>query len=237
MTERSLNREFREEDIRLALERIREITDSQEGRRIRTVVATKTVPAEVINRSRAFGINAIGENRVQELLSKYDELDKEGLEIHFIGRLQTNKVKYIADKVCMIQSVDSEKLAREIDRQCKKIGKIMDVLIEVNIGAEEAKAGIDADGVNALADIVCSLDNLKLRGIMVIPPKCESCEELSQYFLQSYKIFIDICENKLHNIKEGILSMGMSGDYALAIKCGSNMIRPGRAVFGERYTV
>ena len=234
MTERSLNREFRDEDISLALSEIAKAA-SQGKRNVSVVVATKTVPANVINRSRALGINAIGENRVQELLSKYDELDKEGLDIHFIGRLQTNKVKYIVDKVDMIQSIDSERLAAEIERQCAKIGKIMDVLIEVNIAGEESKGGISKDEIYDLCDTVNSFRHLNLRGIMVIPPKCEDKEELVKYFSQSYEIFIDICENKLHNIYNRVLSMGMSGDYKEALLCGSTMIRPGRAIFGERY--
>jgi pyridoxal phosphate enzyme (YggS family) len=197
--------------------------------------ATKTVSAEVINRAAEHGLTDIGENRVQELLEKYPDLDKEKLNIHFIGRLQTNKVKYIVDKVCMIQSVDSERLAREIDKQCKKIGKKMPVLAEVNIGGEESKGGTNIEGLYGLCDTIMSLDALELRGIMIIPPKTDDKDMLLEYFSQSYEIFIDICKNKLHNIYNGVLSMGMSGDYIEAMQKGSTMIRPGRAIFGERY--
>lgn len=200
--------------------------------------ATKKVSADVINYAASQGLETIGENRVQELLEKYPLLDK-SLDIYFIGKLQTNKVKYIVDKVSMIQSVDSAALAYEINKQCAKIGKIMDVLIEVNIANEETKSGVSRDKAGELADYVLTMPYLRLRGIMVIPPACNSKDESIGYFSESYKIFIDICKNKLHNIKrdgeEFIFSAGMSGDYEQALMCGSTMIRPGRALFGERY--
>lgn len=199
------------------------------------VAATKTVPAEIINYAiEECGITDIGENRVQELLDKYPLLKKDKLRIHFIGHLQTNKVKYIADKVCMIQSLDSIKLAEEINRQCSKLGKVMDVLVEVNIGNETQKHGITKDEVSNFFDNIRNYEHIRPCGIMTIAPFCESIGEYEKFFKETYQIFIDICEKKLHNIDVPVLSMGMSSNYSEAIKCGSNMVRPGTAIFGTR---
>ena len=196
--------------------------------------ATKTVPAEAINYAvDELGLRVIGENRVQELLSKYDSLHKDGIEIRFIGRLQKNKVKYIADKVCMIESVDSFELAEVINRCCAKIGKVMDVLIEVNIGGEESKGGIPKENVRELIEKIGELGNVRVAGMMVIPPACDE-EECKKFFNETFRIFIDIFENKLHNNKRYILSMGMSDSYKTALACGSTEIRVGSALFGKR---
>ena len=199
------------------------------------LAATKTVPAEAVNYAiDNLGITDIGENRVQELLEKYDALHKERLNIHFIGRLQTNKVKYIIDKVCLIHSLDSEKLAAEIDRQARKIGKVMDVLVEINIGGEQSKGGISPENAEEFVDSLSVFTNIRARGLMVIPPATVSREEMIKYFGQTYKIFIDIFQKKLHNDNSCILSMGMSDSYIEALDCGSNLIRLGSALFGKR---
>ncbi len=195
---------------------------------IRIMAVTKTVAPEKVNYALSKGLDLIGENRVQEYLSKKDFYDD--AEIHFIGHLQTNKVKYIADSVSVIQSVDSLKLASEISRCAKKIGKIQDILIEVNIGGEESKSGIPADKAEELILQVSELDNINVRGMMTIPPAVDSEEFL--YKMQC--LYIDICSKKIDNINMDILSMGMSGDYAPAVKYGSNILRIGRAIFGER---
>ncbi len=229
---------------------------------IRIVLATKTQSAERINFAAECGITEIGENRVQELLEKYELIDREKLGIHFIGTLQTNKVKYIIDKVSLIHSVNSIKLASEIEKQAAKHGKIMDVLVEVNFGGEESKTGICEEGLYELLEFCSKCKNLRVKGLMSIPPKAVSvaadssqkqntladnsdnyCQsdnkvqiniESRQYFDKIVQIFLDISAKKIDNINMDILSLGMSADFAEAISAGSNMIRPGRAVFGER---
>lgn len=202
---------------------------------VRLLAATKTVPPEKINFAiRECGLRCIGENRVQELLAKYDAIDKEGVEIHFIGSLQTNKVKYIIDKVSMIQSLDSVSLAREIDRQAKKRGIKMDVLVEINIGRESAKGGILPEQIYEFLDEISIFDSICVKGIMTIAPHCEKNEDYLKFFAETYKIFIDISEKKPHNIDVSILSMGMSESFEPAIECGSTLVRVGSAIFGRR---
>ena len=200
------------------------------------LAATKTVPVDVINYAiDHYGLSCIGENRVQELLEKYDALHKENLEIHFIGRLQTNKVKYIIDKVSLIHSVDSEKLAREINRQAEKHGIVMDVLIEVNIGREESKGGIFPEDLEAFLDTLAAFSHIRVVGLMAIPPAEATRDETKNYFQQTYQIFVDILQKKLHNINRYVLSMGMSDSYREALVCGANLVRIGSALFGKRY--
>lgn len=205
------------------------------GQDVTLLCATKTVPADVINYViKEHGITAIGENRVQELLEKYDDLELENVDLHFIGSLQTNKVKYIIDKVCMIHSLDSVKLAKEIDRQAKKIGKVMDVLVEVNIGEEENKGGIMPGELEAFLEEISIFDNIRVRGLMTIAPNCERNEDYYKYFEKTYQFFIDILPKKIHNIYSPILSMGMSDSFETAIACGSTVIRLGTVIFGHR---
>ena len=199
------------------------------------LAAVKSADVEEINYiHRELGINDIGENRVQQLLARYDELDRDGLNIHFIGSLQSNKVKYIIDKVCMIHSLDSISLAKEIDRQARKHGKIMDVLIEINIGKEENKSGIMPEDAERFFDEVEAFENIRVRGFMTMAPKCEKNSEFRKYFAESYRIFLDIFAKKSHNIREAFLSMGMSDSYECAILEGSNIVRVGSAIFGSR---
>ncbi|MBQ8836153.1 MAG: YggS family pyridoxal phosphate-dependent enzyme [Clostridia bacterium] len=195
------------------------------------LLATKYASAEEINYAHSLGINKIGENRVQSLLEKYDKLDKDGLDIHFIGSLQRNKVKYIIDKVSMIESLDSVELAREIEKQAAKKDIVMDCLIEVNIGDEEAKGGIAKEDVLAFAESLDAFPHIRLRGLMTMAPKCTQIDEYRKYFEESYHIFIDICEKKLHNVSRCILSMGMSESFEAALMEGANLIRVGRAAF------
>ena len=195
------------------------------------LLATKYASAEEINYAHSIGINKIGENRVQSLLEKYDKLDREGLDIHFIGSLQRNKVKYIIDKVSMIESLDSIELAREIEKQAAKHEKVMDCLIEVNIGDEEAKGGIAKTDMLSFAESLDAFPHIRLCGIMTMAPKCTSIDEYRKYFEESYHIFIDICEKKLHNVNRCTLSMGMSESFEAALMEGANLIRVGRAAF------
>lgn len=196
-----------------------------------TVLAvTKTRSAEEINRAIELGITDIGENRVQELMNKYADV-KSGVRWHLIGRLQTNKVKYIADKVSMIHSVDSLKLAREIDRQCAKLGKVMDILIEVNSG-EENKAGIPYSDADELIKEASALENIRIMGLMTMAPLGADETKLREVFSNLYNLSVDIDGKKYDNVSMKELSMGMSGDYMTAIEEGSTIIRPGRALFG-----
>ena len=224
--------------IKRNLEQIREnIKEAQKSSPYRDevtlLVATKYATAEQINAAAEYGVRDIGENRVQQLLEKYDRLDKEKLNIHFIGSLQKNKVKYIVDKVCMIHSVDSVELAREIDKRCEKINKVMDVLVEINIGEEEAKGGISPSEIYAFLDEISQFSHICVRGIMTMAPKCEKKEEFTKYFKETYSIFLDISHKKLHNIDRTVLSMGMSDSYTVAVSEGASLVRVGRAVFQE----
>ena len=153
------------------------------GSGVTLLAATKTVPADVINYAVGeLGITDIGENRVQELLDKYDALDRDKMNIHFIGKLQTNKVKYIVDKVCMIHSVDSLKLAAEIDKRASAIGRVMDVLVEINVGYEENKSGIPPEQAEEFLEQISGFSSLNVRGLMTIAPICEKKSDYLQYF-------------------------------------------------------
>ena len=201
---------------------------------VQVMAVTKTVDPVLVNAAIGAGITLLGENKAQELCAKYDSYHKDGVQIHFIGHLQTNKVRQIVDKVSMVESVDSIKLAREIDRHCAAIGKVMDVLLEVNIGREENKTGIFPELLPALLEEAGKLERIRVRGLMTIPPVCETEEEVLQYFSQMSQLFIDIKQKKYDNISMEILSMGMSADYLAAVRCGSNIVRIGTAMFGQR---
>src|SRR5699024_4204733 len=201
---------------------------------VQVMAVTKTVDPVLVNAAIGAGITLLGENKAQELCAKYDSYHEDGVQIHFIGHLQTNKVRQIVDKVSMVESVDSIKLAREIDRHCAAIGKVMDVLLEVNIGREENKTGVFPELLPALLEEAGKLEHIRVRGLMTIPPVCETEEEVLQYFSQMRQLFIDIKQKKYDNISMEILSMGMSADYLAAVRCGSNIVRIGTAMFGQR---
>lgn len=198
------------------------------------LAATKTVPVEVINHSIALGVDHIGENRVQELMDKFDAYDLERSKLHFIGHLQVNKVKYLVGRVTMIQSVDSEKLAAEISRLSVKKGIATDVLLEVNIGREENKSGVLPELLPELLGRVSQMPSIRVRGLMAIPPAGASEEETRNYFLRMNRYFIDTKSEKIDNVSMDYLSMGMSADYAQAILAGANLVRVGTALYGPR---
>ena len=222
--------------IKSNIERIKaEIYGGKTAPDVTLMLATKTVDTERISYAvKECGIKAIGENRVQELLDKYEVVKDLPCELHFIGTLQSNKVKYIVGKVDLIHSVDSEKLAKEIDLRAGKLGIVQDILIEVNCGKEESKSGIMPEEIYDFFEKISSYTNIRIKGIMTMAPKCENKSDYHNYFSQIYKLFIDICEKKLDNIKVPILSMGMSDSYVQAVMNGSNMVRVGSAVFGKR---
>lgn len=200
---------------------------------VRLMCVTKTVESEYINPVLDLGADLIGENRVQEYVAKLETLHLDGVEKHIIGHLQTNKVKYIAGKVDMIESVDSLKLAKEIDKEFKKADSIANVLVEVNIGKEESKSGTELETLEELLYQISELQNVKVKGLMTIPPICDD-NEVRHYFSAMHKAFEDIKSKQIANIDMDILSMGMSGDYEAAILEGSNIVRVGSAIFGAR---
>ncbi len=179
------------------------------------------------------GITDIGENRVQELCSKYEILDN-SCNWHLIGHLQTNKVKYVIDKVRLIHSVDSIKLAREIDRQAAKAGKTVDVLIQVNVANEEMKYGIAPEEVYDFLTEASGLGNIKVKGLMTIAPFAQDMGDIRPIFRRMRKIYIDMRNENIDNISMEFLSMGMSNDFETAIEEGSNMVRIGTAIFSKR---
>ena len=179
----------------------------------------------------SLGINDVGENRVQQLLERYEQIKSDDLNIHFIGKLQTNKVKYIIDKVCMIHSLDSLKLAEQINKQAEKRGIVMDVLVEINSGEEENKSGVMPDEAEALCRELDKFKSINLRGFMTMAPKCEKKEDYCKYFCKTYQLVLDIWTKKLHNIGRPIISMGMSESFEEAIAEGSDIVRVGRSMF------
>ena len=201
---------------------------------ITLLAATKTVPLEVINHAIDQGLSCLGENRVQELLEKYDGLHKEHCDIQFIGQLQTNKVKYLLGKVSCIQSVGSVKLAKEISRLCLKENTSMKVLIEVNIGREESKGGVMPEALLETVDEIRQFPGIQIAGLMAIPPICENKAELCGYFSAMRQSYVDIAAKKIDNVRMDCLSMGMSSDFPEAIACGATMVRVGSSLFGKR---
>lgn len=195
---------------------------------VRIMAVTKTVEPELINFAIEQGIDLLGENRVQEFLSKKDFYKP--CEVQFIGHLQTNKVKYIINDVSQIQSVDSFKLASEIDRQAKKNGRTINILIEVNIGEELSKSGVSKREVLELSKKISELENVKVNGLMAIPPKNAD----DKIYANLQELYQEIGQKKLNRINMNVLSVGMSGDYAKAVQYGSNLVRIGTKLFGAR---
>lgn len=200
---------------------------------IQLIAVSKTRTAEEINEAIRLGVTDIGENKPQEIRDKYADV-LPGVRWHMIGHLQTNKIKYIIDKVCMIHSVDSLHLMEEIDKQAKKHDVVMDILIEVNISGEESKHGISPDELPGLLEAAGNYPNIHVRGLMTVAPKSDNKFTNSLHFDNIYKLFVDISRKKYDNVSMSCLSMGMSGDFEPAIKSGSTMVRIGSAIFGER---
>ncbi|WP_024834724.1 YggS family pyridoxal phosphate-dependent enzyme [Ruminiclostridium josui] len=200
---------------------------------IKLIAVTKTVGVDRIRNVSEYGVLDFGENRVQELLEKYDKFD-ESIKWHLIGHLQTNKVKYIIDKVHMIHSVDSFELAKEINSRAGKAGKKMNVLLQVNVSGEETKFGIRPEEVNEYVEYISQLENLSLRGMMTIAPFTENTQEIRPIFKNLYDIFIDIKSKRIDNVSMDYLSMGMSNDFEVAIEEGANIVRIGTGIFGKR---
>ncbi len=223
------------ENYKNAMSRL-ETALEESGRSMQDVLvigASKTMPLERILFVRDnTDVKIFGENRVQELLEKYTP----DVRWHFIGQLQTNKVKYIIDKVELIHSVDRLSLLQEIDRQAKKRGKVQDILIEVNIGGEEKKGGVAPAEVVDFAKEVDKYSSVRLKGLMSVLPNVEK-EALNAFYLQLSKLYDTLKQTRLDNADIRYLSAGMSNDYDVAVKYGANIVRLGRALFGEREVI
>lgn len=196
--------------------------------------ASKMNDADRVREAIAAGLTACGENRVQELRDKYALGAYEGAQLHFIGTLQKNKVKYLVGTVCLIHSVDSVELMEAIDRQAQKIGVVQDILLEINTGGEESKSGFAPDQLPAALEAASKFPGIRVRGLMTIPPICVDGTENTPFFELLKQLFVDNSEKKYNNVYMDFMSMGMSGDFEAAIACGSNMIRVGTAIFGAR---
>lgn len=223
------------ENYKNAMSRL-ETALEESGRNVKDVLvigASKTMPLERILFVRDnTDVKIFGENRVQELLEKYTP----DVRWHFIGQLQTNKVKYIVDKVELIHSVDRLSLLQEIDRQAKKHGKVQDILIEVNIGGEEKKGGVAPEEVIDFANEVDKYPSVRLKGLMSVLPNVEK-DALNAFYLQLSKLYDTLKQTRLDNADIRYLSAGMSNDYDVAVKYGANIVRLGRALFGEREVI
>ncbi len=197
------------------------------------VAVTKTVEADVMNASIEFGVQIVGENRVQEIRRKYDDV-KDGVAWHQIGHLQTNKVKYIVDKVDMIHSVDSIRLAQEISDRASKHQRVIDILIQVNVASETQKFGISEEDLAVLIEEVSKMPSVRVKGLMLIAPFADDPETVRPIFRRMKEIFDSTKNINYNNVEMKYLSMGMSGDYVIAIEEGANMVRIGSGIFGAR---
>ena len=223
------------ENYEKILARIREAaarSDRDPGE-IKLIAVSKTVTADKVKAAFDAGIMDFGENRVQELCDKTDILDIE-CNWHLIGHLQTNKVKYIADSVSMIHSLDSLELAHEIQKRAQKAGRRIDVLVQVNVAGEESKFGIKPEETLDFVKAASKLENIRIRGLMTIAPMAENPENIRWVFANLRKLLIDIGKENIDNINMDYLSMGMSNDFEVAIEEGANMVRIGTALFGKR---
>ena len=196
--------------------------------------ATKMNDAENVRQAIAAGVDCCGENRVQELTKKLSEGAYEGAPVHFIGHLQTNKVKQVVGKVSLIQSVNSVRLMEAIAKEAAKQGICQDILLEVNIGGEESKTGCSREALTQLLEKAGEFDSIRVLGLMTIPPICQNSTDSVKFFQEMCNLSVDITAKKYDNVRVDILSMGMSDDYREAIACGSTMIRVGTAIFGAR---
>ena len=210
------------------------IAAGRDPKEITLCAATKMNDADNVRQAIAAGVDCCGENRVQELTKKLSENAYEGAPVHFIGHLQTNKVKQVVGKVDIIQSVDSLRLLEAIQKEAAKQDIVQDILLEVNVGMEESKSGLAASEVPGILEQMVNFPNIRLRGLMTIPPICENSAESRKFFQEMCNLAVDITAKKYDNVWVDILSMGMSDDYREAIACGSTMIRVGTAIFGAR---
>ena len=239
MTESSLidmDYSYIDENVARVREKISEAA-TRSGRRaedIMLLAAIKSAEADEVNYiHRKLGINAVGENRVQQLTERYDKLDRDGLELHFIGSLQTNKVKYIADKVSLIHSLDSLRLCEEIQKQAEKRGIVSRVLVEINSGNEENKGGIEISDAERFCLEIQNYKNIELCGFMTMAPRCENKSDYYPYFERTRALSEKIWRETLGKNGTPIISMGMSESFEPAIESGATLVRIGRTLFAK----
>lgn len=225
-----------EDNLKKVREEIEEtaIKNGRDPKEIRLMAVTKTVCPELINHAISCGVDLIGENKVQEVILKKPELNLDSCELHLIGHLQSNKVKKIVGEVSMIQSVDSFELASQISKRSDANDITTDILLEVNIGEDEAKFGYSAENTEEELRKIAELPGIKVKGLMTIAPNFKDSVKNECVFANMHKLFIDIRGKKIDNVCMDILSMGMSGDFKEAVAQGSTLVRVGSAIFGER---
>ena len=197
------------------------------------IAVSKTKPVSMLEEAYSYGIRDFGENKVQELCDKYEKLPKD-IRWHLIGHLQRNKVKYIVDKAYLIHSVDSLRLAEEIQKEAAKKEVDVDILIEVNVSMEDTKYGVSCEETEDLVRQIAVLPNVHIKGLMTIAPYTENAVDNVVYFDKLKQLSVDIAEKNIDNVYMNVLSMGMTGDYEEAVKAGSTYVRVGTGIFGER---
>ena len=210
------------------------IAVGREPKEILLCAATKMNDAEAVREAIRAGVDLCGENRVQELTAKQKENAYDGVPVHFIGHLQTNKVKQVVGKVDVIQSVDSLRLLKAIEAEAAKQGIVQNIFLEINVGEEESKSGFSVCEVLPLLEQISEFQHIFVCGLMAIPPISQNPGDNRKFFTKMYELSVDIREKKYDNVSVDYLSMGMSDDYEDAIACGSTMIRVGTAIFGAR---
>lgn len=217
-----------EEKITLACERA-----GRSREEVKLIAVSKTKPVEDIHEAIAYGIRSFGENKVQELKEKMEILGEE-LDWHLIGHLQTNKVKYIVGKVSLIHSLENMRLAEALDKEAKKRKTTVDVLVEVNVAKEDSKFGIKPEDAEGFIRQVSEFENIRIKGLMTVAPYTDISEENRRYFKELKKIMVDLNRKNIHNVNMSVLSMGMTGDYEVAIEEGATLVRVGTGIFGNR---
>ena len=210
------------------------IAAGRDPKEIQLCAATKMNDSDAVRQAIAAGVDCCGENKVQELTAKLAENAYEGRPVHFIGHLQTNKVRQVVGKVDLIQSVDRQKLLDAINTEAARQGIYQDILLEVNVGGEESKSGFAPDELLSVVEKIGNYPNIRVRGLMAIPPICQNSGDNIKFFQKMLQLSVDITRKKYDNVYMDFMSMGMSDDFADAIRCGSSMIRVGTAIFGRR---
>ena len=205
----------------------------RDPKEVTLIAVSKTKPVSMLKEAYDAGARCFGENKVQEIMDKHPQLP-EDIQWHMIGHLQRNKVKYIVDKVSMIHSVDSLRLAQTIEQEAAKHNVCVPVLLEVNVAQEESKFGLKMDEVLPLIETIADFPHIKVQGLMTIAPYVENAEDNRDFFRQLKKLSVDIEAKNINNVRMSVLSMGMTGDYQVAVQEGATMVRVGTGIFGER---
>ena len=205
----------------------------RDPKEVTLIAVSKTKPVEMLQEAYAAGARVFGENKVQEIVDKYDQMPSD-VKWHMIGHLQRNKVKYIVDKVAMIHSVDSLRLAETIEKEAEKKGVIVPILIEVNVAQEESKFGLKPEEVLPFIEQIAGFSHIQIKGLMTIAPYVENAEENREIFRELKKLSVDIAGKNINNVTMSVLSMGMTGDYMVAVQEGATMVRVGTGIFGAR---